>query len=47
LDFARHLKQATSLVVGLSRLHYGKHWPILVGVHTLPALEVEVDYAHL
>lgn len=47
LDFARHLKQATYLVIGLSRLHYGKHWPILVGVHTLPELEVDVDYARL
>ncbi len=47
LDFARHLKRATYLVVGLSRLHQGKHWPILVGVHTLPELDVEVDYARL
>ncbi|HEX4951434.1 MAG TPA: hypothetical protein VFZ34_32550 [Blastocatellia bacterium] len=47
LDFARHLKQATYLAVGLSRLHHGKHWPILVGVHTLPELAVEVDYARL
>jgi hypothetical protein len=47
LDFARHLKQATYLAIGLSRLHQGKHWPILVGVHTLPELEVEVDYARL
>jgi hypothetical protein len=47
LDFARHLKQATYLAIGLSRLHQGRHWPLLVGVHTLPALEVEVDYARL
>lgn len=47
LDFARHLKRATYLAIGLSRLHHGKHWPILVGVHTLPELDVEVDYARL
>jgi hypothetical protein len=47
VDFARHLKQATYLAIGLSRLHHGKHWPLLVGVHTLPELEVEVDYARL
>ena len=46
-DFARHHKQATYLTIGLSRLHQGKHWPILVGVHTLPELEVEVDYGRL
>jgi hypothetical protein len=46
-DFARHHKRATYLAVGLSRLFHGKHWLILVGVHTLPELEVEVDYARL
>ena len=46
-DFARQHKQATYLAVGLSRLHQGQHWPILVGVHTLPELEVAVDYARL
>jgi hypothetical protein len=46
-DFLRSGKQATYLAVGLSRLYREKHWPILVGVHSLPELEVEVDYARL
>jgi len=46
-DFRRHGKQATYLAIGLSRLYQGKHWLILVGVHALPELAVEVDYARL
>jgi hypothetical protein len=46
-DFRRHGKEATYLAVGLSRLHQGKHWLLLVGVHTLPELAVEVDYGKL
>jgi hypothetical protein len=46
-DFRRTGKQVTYLAVGLSRLYRGKHWLILVGVHSLPELEVEVDYARL
>lgn len=46
-DFTRHGKQATYLAVGLSRLYQGKHWLLLVGVHALPEIEVEVDYARL
>lgn len=45
--FQRQGKEATYLAVGLSRLHQGKHWLILVGVHTLPELAVEIDYAKL
>ncbi len=45
--FARQGKAATYLAVGLSRLHQGKHWLIVVGVHTLPELAVEIDYAKL
>ncbi len=46
-DFQRHGKEATYLAVGLSRLYRGKHWLILVGVHSLPEIEVEIDYARL
>jgi hypothetical protein len=46
-NFRRHGKEATYLALGLSRLYRGKHWMILVGVHTLPELEVEIDYARL
>lgn len=46
-DFKRQNKQATYLAIGLSRLFQDKHWPILVGVHTLPELAVEIDYARL
>ncbi|MGH9846281.1 MAG: dual OB domain-containing protein [Blastocatellia bacterium] len=46
-DFERQGKAATYLAIGLSRLYRNKHWPILVGVHSLPELTVEVDYARL
>lgn len=46
-DFRRHGKEATYFAVGLSRLYRGKHWLILVGVHALPEIEVEIDYARL
>lgn len=46
-DFQRQGKQMTYLTLGLSRLFQGKHWPILVGVHSLPELAVEIDYSHL
>ncbi|MCI0488783.1 MAG: hypothetical protein L0229_19505 [Blastocatellia bacterium] len=46
-DFERRGKQATYLAVGLSRLYKSKHWPIIIGVHALPELEVEIDYARL
>lgn len=46
-DFRRHGKQTTYLTLGLSRLFQNKHWPILVGVHSLPELAVEIDYASL
>jgi len=46
-DFRRQDKQATYLTVGLSRPFQGKHWPILVGVHSLPELDVEIDFARL
>jgi hypothetical protein len=46
-DFLAHGKEETYLAVGLSRLHQGKHWLLVVGVHTLPELAVEIDYAKL
>jgi hypothetical protein len=46
-DFQRQGKQMTYLTLGLSRLFQDKHWPILVGVHSLPELAVEIDYSHL
>jgi len=46
-DFKRHGKQTTYLTLGLSRLFQNKHWLLLVGVHSLPELAVEIDYARL
>jgi hypothetical protein len=46
-DFRRHDKEATYLTVGLSRPFQGKHWLILVGVHSIPELTVEIDFAKL
>lgn len=31
------------LVMGLSREYQGKHWPMVVGVHTCPDFEGEID----
>ncbi|HOP79296.1 MAG TPA: hypothetical protein PLZ21_01895 [Armatimonadota bacterium] len=33
------------LALGLSRLHEGRHWPLVVGVHTFPDYESEIDYS--
>jgi hypothetical protein len=46
-DFQHRGKRATYLAVGLSRRYQGKHWPLVVGVHSIPELEVEIDYARL
>ncbi|MGH9939405.1 MAG: dual OB domain-containing protein [Blastocatellia bacterium] len=46
-DFRRRDKQATYLSIGLSRPFQGKHWLILVGVHSIPELTVEIDFAKL
>jgi len=46
-DFRRRGKQITYFAIGLSRLYRNKHWPIIVGVHSIPELDVEVDYARL
>jgi len=46
-DFERRGKQITYLALGLSRLYRGKHWLIVVGVHSIPELAVEIDYGRL
>jgi hypothetical protein len=46
-DFERHGKRVTYLALGLSRRYRGKHWLIVVGVHTVPELDVPVDYGRL
>ena len=46
-DFQQRGKQATYLSVGLSRPFQGKHWLILVGVHSVPELAIEIDFAKL
>lgn len=46
-DFLRQGKSEVYLALGLSRLYQGKHWPLVVGVHSIPELDVEIDYARL
>jgi hypothetical protein len=45
--FRRRGKGRTYLSVGLSRAYQGRHWLILVGVHSIPELAVEIDFAKL
>lgn len=33
--------------LGLTRLHTGVHWPLVIGVHPVPDYECDIDYAHL
>lgn len=47
VEFTRRGKGITYLALGLSRLYRGKHWLIVVGVHTIPDLDVPVDYGKL
>jgi hypothetical protein len=35
------------VVLGVGRFYQGRHWPLIVGVHTLPDYATEVDYATL
>lgn len=35
------------LALGSSRTHDGRHWPLIVGVHTLPDYEAAIDYQQL
>jgi hypothetical protein len=46
-DFERQGKHLTSLVLGLSRRFHGKHWLIVTGVHTVPELDVLIDWGRL
>jgi hypothetical protein len=46
-DFRRHGKQAIYFTIGLSRPFQGKYWLILVGVHSIPELSIEIDFAKL
>ncbi|HEY6328453.1 MAG TPA: hypothetical protein VI756_03880, partial [Blastocatellia bacterium] len=46
-DFKRRDKETVYLAIGLSRLYMDKYWPIVVGVHSVPELDVEIDYARL
>jgi hypothetical protein len=44
---ARYGIQEVYLVVGLARNFEGKCWPLIVGVHTVPDYEANVDYDDL
>jgi hypothetical protein len=35
------------LVLGMTRAYDGRRWPLIVGVHTLPEYEADVDYSAL
>ena len=35
------------VALGLGRLYEGRHWPLVIGVHTWPDYEAVVDYAEL
>jgi hypothetical protein len=35
------------LALGLTRAYDGRHWPLVVGVHTQPDFEADVDYQSL
>jgi hypothetical protein len=35
------------IAMGLARAYNGQHWPLVVGVHTLPDYEVDIDYTAL
>jgi hypothetical protein len=46
-DFERQGKHLTYLALGLSRRFRGKHWLIVIGVHTIPELDVLIDWGRL
>ena len=46
-DFERRGKHLTYLALGLSRRYHGKHWLLVIGVHTIPELDVRIDYGRL
>jgi hypothetical protein len=46
-DFERRGKHLTYLALGLSRRFRGKHWLLVIGVHTIPELDVLMDWGRL
>ena len=44
---ARYGIEEVYLAVGLTRSFKGEFWPIVIGVHTVPDFEAEVDYDNL
>ena len=47
VDFERQGKHLTYLALGLSRRFRGKHWLMVIGVHTIPELDVLIDWGRL
>lgn len=35
------------VALGLGRMYEGRHWPLVIGVHTWPDYEAEIDYRNL
>lgn len=35
------------VALGLGRMYEGRHWPLVVGVHTWPDYQAEIDYTNL
>lgn len=46
-DFEQRGKRLTYLALGLSRRFRGMHWLLMIGVHTIPELDVPIDYGRL
>jgi hypothetical protein len=46
-DFERQGKYLTHLALGLPRRFCGNHGLIVIGVHTIPELDVPIDYGRL
>ncbi len=42
-DVERRGEYSTCLALGLSRCFHGKHWLMVIGVHTMPELDVLMD----
>jgi hypothetical protein len=43
-DFEQRGKHLTYLALGLLRRFHGKHWRLVIGVHSIPELDVPIDY---
>lgn len=39
--------QRIFIALGLSRMHDGRHWPLVVGVHLWPDYQAEIDYYNM